>query len=85
MPKPVGGRGIRAPYETMTIRIPVAIKDRVAQLAESYRNGTLDQPSELPTIDEAIEIAKSVQKQKKSGTKSLELLLKQLYKREISL
>lgn len=37
MTKPLGGRGNRAPYQTIQMRVPVPIKDQVNQLIEGYR------------------------------------------------
>jgi hypothetical protein len=37
MDKPVGGRGKKAPYQTITIRVPLPIKDKVEKLIEEYR------------------------------------------------
>lgn len=45
MPKPVGGRGKRAPYETVQMRVPLPIKSEVEQLIASYRNQVLETDS----------------------------------------
>ena len=42
MPKPVGGRGCKAPYQTMTIRIPVDVKPQVEEIVERFREGDLE-------------------------------------------
>jgi hypothetical protein len=47
MNKPVGGRGIKAPYKSTHVRIPEPIKDRVEHLKELYLNGELEQYDEL--------------------------------------
>ena len=39
MPKPVGGRGHKAPYQTMTIRIPIDVKQQVEEIVERFRSG----------------------------------------------
>jgi hypothetical protein len=85
MSKPVGGRGIKAPYETAVVRIPADIRDRVEQLSEAYRNGTLDQAPTSPSLEEVIEVAKTIHKQKRSAKKSLELLIKKLYSYDVEL
>jgi hypothetical protein len=41
MPKPLGGRGCKAPYQTMTIRIPVDVKSQVEEIVERFREGDL--------------------------------------------
>ena len=42
MSKPVGGRGHKAPYQTMTIRIPIDVKDQVEEIVERFRSGNLE-------------------------------------------
>jgi hypothetical protein len=42
MPKPVSSRGHKAPYETMTIRIPIDVKERVEEIVERFRSGDLE-------------------------------------------
>lgn len=37
MSKPVGGRGIKAPYESTHIRVPVPIKDQIELIIEEYK------------------------------------------------
>jgi hypothetical protein len=52
MMKPVGGRGKKAPYETVGVRIPVPIKDQVEKLAESYRKGVLEVGAQTESTEE---------------------------------
>jgi chorismate mutase len=42
MSKPVGGRGHKAPYQTMTIRIPIDVKQQVEEIVERFRAGDLE-------------------------------------------
>ena len=42
MSKPVGGRGHKAPYQTMTIRIPVDVKPQIDEIVEQFRSGDLE-------------------------------------------
>lgn len=42
MSKPVGGRGHKAPYQTMTIRIPIDVKEQVEEIVERFRSGDLE-------------------------------------------
>jgi hypothetical protein len=42
MSKPVGGRGHKAPYQTMTIRIPIDVKEQVEEIVERFRTGDLE-------------------------------------------
>ncbi len=79
-----GGRGVKAPYETTHVRIPVAIKDQVESLSKAYKDGSLQDTEVLP-FDEALELARKIVKQKKSARISLESLLTSLYKRSVCL
>ena len=38
MVKPVGGRGHKAPYTTMVVRIPVDLQERVEMMVEKFRD-----------------------------------------------
>ena len=42
MSKPVGGRGHKASYQTMTIRIPIDVKQQVDEIVERFRSGSLE-------------------------------------------
>lgn len=42
MPKPLGGRGHKAPYQTMTIRIPIDVKEQVEEIVERFRDNNLE-------------------------------------------
>jgi hypothetical protein len=42
MEKPVGGRGKKAPYQTITIRVPLPIKDKVEKLIDEYHQSLLN-------------------------------------------
>jgi hypothetical protein len=42
MSKPVGGRGHKAPYQTMTIRIPIDVKEQVEEIVERFRSSDLE-------------------------------------------
>ena len=42
MSKPVGGRGHKAPYQTMIIRIPIDVKEQVDEIVERFRSGDLE-------------------------------------------
>lgn len=97
MNKPKGGRGLKAPYESTHVRIPVPIKPKVDKMVEEYRELILDgkQPERekfncpdsmtLTTVGEAKAIAQDILKQKKSAKISLEKLLTSLYNGEVKL
>jgi len=63
MTKPVGGRGKKAPYETIQMRVPVPIKDRVNELINQFRDGALtgaeadisDSTAELENLKQQIQ------------------------------
>jgi len=38
MSKPVGGRGKKAPYETVVVRVPLPLLDEVNILINNYRD-----------------------------------------------
>lgn len=38
MSKPVGGRGIKAPYDSTHVRVPVPIKLQIEDVIEQFRN-----------------------------------------------
>ena len=81
MSKPVGGRGHKAPYQTMTIRIPIDVKDQVEEIVERFRSGNLESTqtersdnniiSQLTTI---IERYKTVAKSSRDWTKCNQLI-----------
>lgn len=41
MVKPIGGRGKKAPYETMQMRVPIPVKPLLEAIIERFRNGEL--------------------------------------------
>lgn len=43
MNKPIGGRGKRAPYQTIQMRVPLPVKAEVEKLIEQYRNTVLSE------------------------------------------
>ena len=88
--KPVGGRGKTAPYKTIGVRIPEPIKSQVQQLSQRYRDQVFgDLVSDISTepipLDEAIEKAKQILKQKKSARVSMQKLLTSIYGMDVSL
>lgn len=86
MSKPKGGRGIKAPYETTHLRVPVPIKPELERLIERYKEqGDTSSENLLTGLDEAVITAKSILKQKKSAKISLEKLLTAIYGEKITL
>lgn len=62
MIKPVGGRGKKAPYETVMVRTPIPVKPQVEKLIENYKasisvDGNVEfTNSKSSTIDDCIEL-----------------------------
>ena len=77
-----GGRGVKAPYTTTHVRIPEPIKDRVQALSEAFKSGEMSEPM---TVEEAVEAAQKILKQKKSARVSIESLLTAIYGKDIEL
>jgi hypothetical protein len=48
MNKPVGGRGHKAPYQTVVVRIPVDLKSQVDELVDRFRE---NDKSETKTVN----------------------------------
>ena len=81
MSKPVGGRGHKAPYQTMTIRIPIDVKEQVEEIVERFRDSDLESTqtdnsdnnriSQLTTI---IERYKTAAKSSRDWTKCNQLI-----------
>jgi len=80
MSKPVGGRGIKAPYETTHVRVPVPIKADIQRLIDQFKEGGETESNNLLTgIDEAVTIAKAILISKKSAKQSMQKLLTAIY------
>jgi hypothetical protein len=81
MSKPVGGRGCKATYQTMTIRIPIDVKQQVEEIVEKFRSsnlestqteqGDLNRISQLTAI---IERYKQISKPSRDWTKCNQLI-----------
>lgn len=77
-----GGRGVKAPYETTHVRVPVPIKDKVQQIIDDYKNGISSNDDELVDYQQALDLAKQILSQKKSAKISLQKLLTGIYSKE---
>jgi hypothetical protein len=95
-----GGRGLKAPYETTHIRVPVPLKDALQRVIDAYKecldvdqalaslgNVQDDKPTELNllTPNEAIQLAQNILTQKKSAKISMGKLLTGIYSEDIVL
>jgi hypothetical protein len=71
MSKPVGGRGHKAPYQTVIVRIPVDIKPQIEALAARFREGDLviskNEDSDTQTIVRLTKIIERYQDAAKSS------------------
>lgn len=72
---PKGGRGVKAPYETVVIRVPKPIETDVLQLIQSYRDGIYKPVTSNWDREKMIELAKSILNGKQSARLSLSKLL----------
>jgi hypothetical protein len=87
---PKGGRGLKAPYETKTIRVPVPCLDAINKLVTSYHETgkTEIEDSTLSYTDAVLEAEKILNSnigKTKSAKKSLEKLLQVIYKLDLIL
>lgn len=80
-----GGRGLKAPYETTHVRVPVPIKDKVQQLIDDYKNNQISDVKETLDFEAAVSLARDVLKDKKSARASLQKLLTGIYGKDITL
>jgi hypothetical protein len=85
-----GGRGLKAPYDTTHVRVPVPIKDKIQGIIDAYKesldpNLGTSENKKLLTPNEAIEIAQTILSQKKSAKVSMGKLLTAIYGENIVL
>jgi DNA repair exonuclease SbcCD ATPase subunit len=81
MSKPVGGRGHKAPYQTMTIRIPIDVKEQVEEIVERFRSGNLEltqtensDNNRISQLNAIIERYKEMSKPSRDWTKCNQLI-----------
>jgi len=96
-----GGRGLKAPYDSTHVRVPVPLKAKVEGMIARYKecldvdmavsslvnpeNPLTDNSENLLTVNEAVELATKILVQKKSAKVSLSKLLSAIYGQEIVL
>lgn len=80
-----GGRGVKAPYQTTHVRIPVEIKDQVEKLSKAFKAGSQQETNEFVSFDEAVGIARKILREKKSASHSLAKLLTVIYGEKVDL
>ena len=79
-----GGRGHKAPYQTKQMRVTVPVQDKVREIVKQFHRElegeeTQDLKSSIKELDEAIDLAKSITRQKKSARISMAKLLSRIY------
>lgn len=84
MAVPKGGRGKKAPYNTVVVRIPEDLEARVESMTEQYRKELIEgvktnEGMTIKSLDEAKKLASQVISQKKNARISLAKLLQLLY------
>jgi hypothetical protein len=80
-----GGRGLKAPYETTHVRVPLPIKEKVQQIIDDYKNDIVDAGNDILEYEDAVELAKKILKSKKGAAISLSKLLTGIYRVDTSL
>lgn len=77
---PVGGRGHKAPYKTIVIRIPVDLKSQVDDLVSQFREGSIgvnkheNIETKAPDLKAIIERYKLLSKPSRDWTKFNQLV-----------
>lgn len=86
MAKPIGGRGVKAPYESTHVRVPKPIKAEVEALIEQFHlGGEAHAEKKLTSLEDAVVAAKSILIQKKSAKVSMNKLLTAIYGQNVEL
>ena len=79
MDKPIGGRGHKAPYETVVVRIPRPLEPVVLAMVDSFREEDCTGVFSTVSLAKAVRSARKVLAGKKSARVSLVRLLGLLY------
>lgn len=80
MTKPVGGRGHKAPYQTIIIRIPVDVKMQVDKIVDNFRGGELksgidsERDELISQIQKELKAARKASKETRDWTKHDQLI-----------
>lgn len=86
MAKPIGGRGVKAPYESTHVRVPKPIKADVEALIEQFHSkGEVSTEKKLTSLEDAVTAARSILIQKKSAKASMSKLLTVIYGQNVEL
>ena len=88
MNKPKGGRGIKAPYETTHLIIPLPIKAEIEKLIDNYRASVIDgiepENNGIIPLQDAIELCQKLMRAKTTKIDSFCKLLTAIYKTDVS-
>lgn len=89
MPKPVGGRGHRAPYETTHLRVPVPIKAHLEEIIDQYRQSLEDGPpiqkdQAIPSLEDSLAMAEKLIRAKTTKVETIKKLLTYIYKQDVN-
>lgn len=95
MSKPLGGRGIKAPYESTHMRVPLPLKEQFEAIIEDYRTSVMEDVNlltgydihsnnPLTGLDDAKSEARKLIRAKKSASQSLAKLLSTIYQVEVT-
>ncbi|NEQ23554.1 MAG: hypothetical protein F6K28_31280 [Microcoleus sp. SIO2G3] len=86
MAKPIGGRGVKAPYESTHVRVPKPIKAEVEALIEQFHSGGESHAkNKLTSLEDAVAAARSILIQKKSAKASMSKLLTAIYGQNVEI
>jgi len=77
---PKGGRGVKAPYETVVMRVPKPLEADILEQVHNFREGKERVLEEHVSKQDMIALAKSLMAAKKSKKLALEKLLQVFYK-----
>jgi hypothetical protein len=91
-----GGRGKKAPYESVTVRVPLPIQEVIQKICDTYRDSldidialailSSSDSDSLPLSEsKAIDLAQAVLRSKKSAKWSMSKLLSGIYSKDIVL
>jgi hypothetical protein len=88
MTKPKGGRGKKAPYSSVTVRVPEDIKAKVEELVEAYRlfilEGIETEEEALLPFDQAKALAQELLKGRTTRKDIAAKLITSIYGEEVT-
>lgn len=79
MNKPKGGRGQSVPFDRRTVKVPEPVMGPVRSVIDRFYRDEFKVPETAVVLDDAVDEARKVLKQKKGAKRSIELLMKRIY------